>query len=204
MKAAARVRLSVVIGVAASVAVLGLAGCGRTGTDGDGAAPALDTGAASDVTELGWEGQALEAIGFNPADLAPAAAPAAAPAPSASAGPGADRNRDRLRRHHKRLRFGFGGRVLHGEAVVQTDEGTKTVVVQRGTVTAIDADSVSVRSADGFTLTWTFGDPIRVVERRTEVQPRDIAVGTEVGIAGAMDGDKTVARLIVVPARPNK
>ena len=65
-----------------------------------------------------------------------------------------------------------GPQRLHGEAVVKTkDGGTKTVAVQRGEVTAIDGDSVTVKSTDGFTLTWTFGDELRVVERRTTVRP---------------------------------
>jgi hypothetical protein len=91
--------------------------------------------------------------------------------------------------------------MMHGEAVVQTEEGTKTVVVQRGTVTAIDAKSVTVKSTDGFTLVWTFGDPLTVLERRSQVQPSAVAVGTEVGIAGAKSADSQAARLIVIPKK---
>ncbi|HEX6873917.1 MAG TPA: hypothetical protein VF163_22680 [Micromonosporaceae bacterium] len=188
MKLATRVRLTVVIAVVGTVAALGLAGCGRLGGGDSAAQP--DALAAS---ELGWDGQALEAIGFSTEELAPAAAVAADPSPAASNRPG------ERRRHHPRLRFGFGKRMLHGEAVVQTDEGTKTVVVQRGTVTAIDDTSMTVKSTDGYTITWIFGDPLRVIERRSTVQPSAIKVGTVVGVAGAKDGDKTLARLIVIP-----
>ena len=90
--------------------------------------------------------------------------------------------------------------ILHGEVVVQTkDGGTKTVAVQRGQVTAIDDTSMTVKSTDGFTMTWTFGDSLRVVERRTTIQSTDIKVGTTIGVAGAKDGSGGVARLIVVP-----
>jgi hypothetical protein len=85
--------------------------------------------------------------------------------------------------------------------VVRTKDGNRTVVVQRGTVTAITDTSVTVKSTDGFTLTWTYGDKLRVVEHRATVQPKDVAVGAAVGIAGAKDGDKAVARLIVIPKK---
>ena len=92
--------------------------------------------------------------------------------------------------------------TLHGEAVVRTrDGGTKTVAVQRGEVTAIDGRSMTVKSTDGFTVTWTFGEKLRVVERRTTIRSTDIKIGTTVGVAGAKDGDRSVARLVVVPLR---
>jgi len=40
-----------------------------------------------------------------------------------------------------------------------------------------------------------------LVEHRTSIQPNQVAVGAQVGIAGAKDGDKTMARLIVIPNR---
>jgi len=176
--------------LAAAVAVFGLSACGRL-ADG-GAGGATDT----EMTNLSWDAQALEAIGFAEPDLVAAdtinaQAPAAA-TPSAKAD---GRRHPRL----NRLRTVFGRNVQHGEAVVTTEEGTKTVVVQRGTVTAINDTSVTVKSADGFTLTWKFGNPLHVVEHRTKIQPSAIAVGTQVGVAGAKEGDATVARLLVVP-----
>lgn len=90
--------------------------------------------------------------------------------------------------------------TLHGEAVVKTkDGGTQTVAVQRGEVTAIDGDSMTVKSTDGFTVTWTFGDDLRVVEHRATVRVSDVKVGTTLGVAGAKDGDKGAARLILIP-----
>ena len=90
--------------------------------------------------------------------------------------------------------------TLHGEAVVKTkDGGTQTVAVQRGEVTAIDGNSMTVKSTDGFTMTWTFGEDLRVVERRATVQPSEVKVGATLGVAGAKDGDKGVARLILIP-----
>ena len=189
MTRAARMRLT--IGLAFGVALLALAGCGRAAGSG-----------ATDST-LDWAGQALESIGFTAEDVAEPATPAASPSPTAA--PNADGkkagNRPRIITRHKLVRFAFGKKALHGEAVVQTDDGTKTVDVQRGTVTAVDATSMTVKSADGFTLTWTFGDPINVIKDRAQASPKALTVGTTVGVAGERTGNTTTARLIVVPAK---
>lgn len=200
-----RSMVAAVIGVAG----LGLAACGPGGaTATKGAAAVVEVAA-----DLSPEGQALAALGFRPEEIEPAGLAAAEPSPSTGAdgsagtagdpSPGAGDgkharpgwrkrhlNRVLLRRH-----------TLHGEVVVQTKDGTKTVLVQRGEVTAIDDSTVTVKSTDGYTQTWRFGDPIRVVERRTTVQPEDISVGTRLGVAGTRDGDTSTARLIVVPAK---
>jgi hypothetical protein len=162
--------------------LLGLAACGRGSVVASPAEVVSDTATSA-------EAQALTAVGFDTSG-SPVTDPVTDPAPSPSTrAPGA--------------RVGAGRRLLrkntlHGEVVVQTKDGTKTVDVQRGTVTAIDDKTVTVKSADGFTLTWTFGNPIRVVERRTTVQPSAVKVGTEIGVAGAKDGDTTTARLITI------
>jgi hypothetical protein len=178
-------KVLVVIGIAGALA---LTGCGlRAGQD----SAATEQEITADVST---EGAALVAMGFAPADVtAVGVETAPTPEPSGKA--------DRLRDRH-RAKVLLRRNVLHGEAVVQGKDGvTRTVVVQRGTVTAVDASTITVRSADGFTLTWTFGTPLHVIEHRTSIQPKDVAVGSEVGIAGAKEGDKTVARLIVIPNR---
>jgi hypothetical protein len=159
-----------------AVVLLGATGCGRLG-------------GADETTDVTWDGQALQAIGYTTEDVtaAPAAAPSNAPDKH---GPG-----------HRRLRFAFTHRTLHAEGVVQTDEGTKTVVVQRGSVTAVDATSVTVKSTDGFTLTWKIGDAIKVAANRAKADMSAVTVGAEVGIAGARDGGTTTARLIVIPQK---
>lgn len=185
-----------------TAAALGLAGCGAAQTGADAAREtAVEVAAA-----MGTDGQALAALGVDPADLD--VDPAAAPAPSASGTPdeqaGPDRKGDRAQdwRKRHRARVLLRKNRLHGEVVVQTKEnGTKTVAVQRGEVTAVDAKSMTVKSADGFTMTWTFGEKLRVVERRATIQANEIKVGTTVGVAGAKEGDKGVARLVVVPLR---
>jgi hypothetical protein len=154
----------------AAIALVGLSACG-TQTSAEEA----DTIEVS--ADLPVEAQALAAMGFDAA-LVPAEAPSGRP--------------DRPVRARVLLRRN----VLHGEAVVQTKDGQKTVAVQRGEVTAINDKSVTVRSADGFTQTWTFGNPLHVLERRTTVQPSAVKVGDEVGVAGAKEAGSYVARLI--------
>jgi hypothetical protein len=179
--------------VLAAVGTVGLSGCGV------GRAPAQDAADAAVATSADMH--ALTALGFNPVDMQstgamdPPADPSAEPAGAASpdARPG-----DRLRKRHQARGF-LRKNTLHGEIVVQSDDGVRTIAVQRGTVTEIDDDSMTVKSTDGFTLTWTFGDELRVIERRKTVQPDDVEVGTEVGVAGAKDGDTGTARLIVIP-----
>ncbi|MEV0938851.1 hypothetical protein [Micromonospora wenchangensis] len=178
----------------------GVAGCGTAQVAQDGTkAAAVDVAAA-----LGVEGQALAALGLDPVELDLLAAPAASTTPSPEAGDKGKRGeRAKELRQRRQARVLLGRNGLHGEAVVQTKDGTKTVVVQRGEVTAIDGDSATVKSTDGFTLTWKLGDQLRVVERRTTVKASDVKVGTKVNVAGAKDGDASVARLIVVPIKQN-
>jgi hypothetical protein len=183
MRGAARVRLAV--GIAFGAALLALAGCGHAGA------------AAATDSALGWEGQALQSIGFASQDVA--GSDSATATATQSPGPGS-RQKGRIITRHKLVRFAFGRNALHGEAVVQTEDGTKTVVVQRGTVTAVDASTLSVKSADGFTLTWSFGDDVKVIKDRAQSSPSALAVGTILGVAGDRTGGTTTARLVVVPA----
>ncbi|MEV0153555.1 hypothetical protein AB0H57_07410 [Micromonospora sp. NPDC050686] len=185
-------------GVALVAAVaLGVAGCGPAQVAQD---TAKDTGVEV-AAAMGAEGQALAAMGFDPADLEVAGDRAPSADPSGSAEPKGKRGeRAEEGRNRHRARVLLRRNTLHGEAVVGTkDGGTRTVVVQRGEVSAIDGDSMTVRSTDGFTLTWSFGEKLRVVERRAAVRASDVKVGTKVGVAGAKDGDAAVARLILVP-----
>ncbi|MFF3853536.1 hypothetical protein [Micromonospora sp. NPDC002575] len=188
---------------------LGVTGCGpaQVAQDASGEV-AVDVSAA-----LGAEGQALAALGFDPGDLdlVAAPAPAGAAAPGAQSGSPApasgepdakERRGERAQEWRKRRQARVLLRkknTLHGEVVVgMKDGGTRTVAVQRGEVTAIDGDSMTVKSTDGFTMTWTFGDDLRVVERRKTIQPEAVRVGATVGVAGAKDGDAAKARLVLL------
>ena len=176
---------------------LGLTGCGLAGSGGQAAAEqAMDV-----VSGMGAEGQALAALGFDPDDITPAElADLKAQAPSPSASPEAkDKGGHGDRAKRLKARVLLRKNTLHGEAVVQTKDGTQTVLVQRGEVTAVDGDSITIKSSDGFTLTWGFADDLRVVERRNSIDPQQLKVGDAVGAAGTKNGDGGTARLIVIP-----
>ena len=169
-----RTRIALTLTTLGMAGLLGLTGCGA------GAAPAGAPAAAADVAD---EAYALTAVGLTTGLEAD-------PAPSASAG-------DKGRKHPGVRRF-LRKNTLHGEMTVQGRDGVRTVVVQRGTVTAADATAVSVKSTDGFTQTWTLGDKLRVVQDKKAVDAAAIKQGAEIGIAGAKDGDKNVARLVAI------
>ena len=123
--------------------------------------------------------QALTAVGYSPDDVVPSDEPS-----------------DKPTKPRKALRKN----TLHGEIVVPTKDGEKTVLVQRGEVTALDDNGITVESSDGFSLTWTYGEKLRVVERRATVEASDaLQVGDQVGVAGAKTDDGGTARLIVIP-----
>jgi hypothetical protein len=186
MKRSARARLVVGVVLTGAIALLGLTGCGRLG---------IGAGSGSgDTSDVSWDGQALQAIGFTTDDVTLAADNTSTPAPSHPAAKNGAR--------HRLLKFAFAnGRTLHAEGVVQTDEGTKTVVIQRGQVTAVDANSVTVKSSDGFTLTWQAGSQLKVIVNRAASQLSSVTVGETVGVAGTKDNGTTTARLLVVPAK---
>jgi hypothetical protein len=167
------------------VGTLGLAACGA---------------ATAATTSMSPEATALTALGFTDTDVTAAddgSGDATAPDASPSAKAKVGKRHPLLRR--LAIRRDLAKRVQHGEITVSTKNGDKTIEVQRGTITDISDTSVTVKCADGFTMTWKFGDPIHVIEHRTSVQPDNLEAGDVIGVAGIKDGDANVAKLIVVP-----
>ncbi|MFF5229711.1 hypothetical protein [Dactylosporangium sp. NPDC000521] len=78
--------------------------------------------------------------------------------------------------------------VEHGEGTVQTKNGLVHVAMQKGTLTSISESSVTVKSADGWTRTWTLGSDLRVFESRHTLQPGVLKAGSNVTIAGTTSG----------------
>ncbi|MGH3662217.1 MAG: hypothetical protein ACRDT1_14400 [Micromonosporaceae bacterium] len=172
-----RLHTGVAIGAIATLGLAGLAGCGGVS----------DAGADAPATTLTAEREALANLGFRPSELAPGKHQA----------DGADK-----RRAHRKNRWrhrGLGKRVLHGEFTISTKAGPRTVLVQRGKVTEVDDGSITVKSADGFSLTWTFGDKVRVLERRRSVDGDALEAGDRVAVAGKKADSGGIARLILIP-----
>jgi hypothetical protein len=181
-----KLRLAVATAALAVAALTGLAACGQ----GANSASA-DSGSA-----LTPEQTALTLLGYSTDDVV-ADTPASDPTPSPSA---SGHPKAKAKPHHPlKARRALARNVEHGEVVIDTKKGAQTLDVQRGTVTAITDTTITVKSTDGFTLTWTFGSPLRVIEHRTTIQPKDVAVGAKVGVAGVKQGSTTTANLVVIP-----
>jgi hypothetical protein len=61
---------------------------------------------------------------------------------------------------------GLGGNVLHGDYTVANGSSYKTVTVQVGQVTAVSSGSITVKSADGYTHSYTI-QPSTVVDSQS-------------------------------------
>jgi hypothetical protein len=95
----------------------------------------------------------------------------------------------------------LGKRVLHGEFVVQAKAGDKTVDTQLGVVTAASTTSVTVKSSDGYTQTWTLGADSRIRADKKAGTAADLTVGATVRLLGPKSGGgATVALAVVRPA----
>jgi hypothetical protein len=92
--------------------------------------------------------------------------------------------------------FGLGRHVLHGEAVVQTRNGFVTVDFARGTVSAIDGNSISVTSADGVVTTFAIGPKTKARSAGHVVALGTVHAGDRVGVMGMKKGAAVTARLI--------
>ncbi len=155
----------------AATLTLALAGCGAAATE-----------SPSSLGDVASEAVALQAVGFT-TDLDTDPSPAVK-----------DKGGVRPRVVRQLLRKN----ALHGEVTVQVKDETKTVVVQRGTITAVDGKGLTVKSTDGFELTWSYGDPLRIVQQRKATDRAALKTGAEVGLGGVKSGDATAARLIVI------
>lgn len=181
-----RTRLGVTIATATlgAFGLLGMAAC--------------SPGAGSDQTQtMSPEATALTALGFSDGDVTGDSTTGVSATAAPSTGPGAHGNHPRWRR--LLIRGALGRHVEHGQVTVQTKDGDKTIVVQRGVITALTAIGMTVKSPDGFTMTWTFDSSMRVIENRSTIQPSGVKAGETVGVAGLLNGSENDAKLVVIP-----
>ncbi|MET4590118.1 hypothetical protein [Arthrobacter sp. 754] len=130
-----------------------------------------------------------------------------APSPSASPSePGAAKKDKAQRPQH-----------LHSESVVKKADGTfETELSQQGTVDAVSATSVTVKSEDGFSQSYAVNADTRIIKfpapkadgtpatgedgkrlRPSEVTIEEIATGETVRVTGVKNGNDVTARNIV-------
>jgi hypothetical protein len=92
--------------------------------------------------------------------------------------------------------------MLHGEAVGKDANGAiKTYDWQNGQVTAVSGSSVTVRSSDGTTWTWTLNGDTKVRKNdKEDGSASDLATGDKVVISGTRAGDTRTTSMVVDPA----
>ncbi|MEZ5115171.1 MAG: hypothetical protein R2737_02780 [Candidatus Nanopelagicales bacterium] len=93
---------------------------------------------------------------------------------------------------------GPDGHLLHGEMVVQDDDGTvRTVLVQSGEATAVSARSLTVRSSDGYEATYAVTADTVVVRDHDTVSATDVRTGDTVHVRAVRTGGDLVAEQVM-------
>ena len=91
-------------------------------------------------------------------------------------------------------------RLVHATIVVDLPEkGLTTVQLDRGTVSAVSADSLSIAEAGGTSVTITLGAETRVRKDGKKAAVADLKVGDEVFAMSLVEGSSSEAYLVVVP-----
>jgi hypothetical protein len=122
------------------------------------------------------------------ADPTPTPSPSASPStpsttPDKPGGPGG-------KGAHRGM-FGLGG-ALHGEFVVKKEDGTyQTVATQRGEVTAVSKESITVKSEDGYSRTYTLTEDTLVNAARDGID--DVKTGNTVTVFAVVADGKATA-----------
>jgi hypothetical protein len=109
------------------------------------------------------------------------------PAPAASSSAQAQAN----------PRLGFG-RIVHADATLNTRKGLAQAKIDGGTVTSVDADTLTltIKRADGQSVSFTATDATRVRKDREKATFGDIKVGDFVQVIQIDRGDGFVVALI--------
>ena len=94
-------------------------------------------------------------------------------------------------------RHALGRRVLHGEVTLQTQEGTRTVVMAYGTVTALSKDAITVKSSDGVETSFKLDGDTRFGFRDEPAPSAELKVGEDAFVTGEKSGGTATARRVV-------
>jgi hypothetical protein len=118
------------------------------------------------------------------------------------------RLRDCIRRY-VRLRLGVAEvrlrrlrvlihRAVHGQITIQTKNGPKTLVFERGAIQSASANSLVVRAPDGTTWTWVISTATRVIKAGQRVGATALAVGQRVVVLGQVSSGSDQARRVLI------
>jgi hypothetical protein len=92
---------------------------------------------------------------------------------------------------------GLLSQIVHGEATLTTkDHGYQVVDLQRGTVDSVNSGQLTVRSADGFTATYTTDDSTKIRKDRKSGDISQVLVNDQVTVvATKANGTATATRI---------
>jgi hypothetical protein len=156
-------------------------------------------GGVSAAALVGGIGAGL-AYADTPTDGDPTASPTATNTPAdttPTAEPSDQRDQATDRRRPVRRQLRFMARALHGE-VTLAGEKHRVIVFQRGTVENANAESVTVKSNDGFVETYRLSDDTKVREDRKDAEVSDIDSSDRVLVVATKDDSTLNARRVVV------
>jgi hypothetical protein len=94
-------------------------------------------------------------------------------------------------------RHALGRRVLHGEVTLQTQDGTRTVVMAYGTVTALSKDAITVKSSDGVETAFTINGDTRFGFRNEPAPSAELKAGEDAFVTGEKSGGTATAKRVV-------
>jgi len=131
-------------------------------------------------------------VGVAAADPTPTPTPSATAAPTAGASPTAKPTKPGKANKAKR---DLTRRALHGEVTLG---GKKHQVVdfQRGTVSAVSASSITVRSTDDFSATYVVDAKTKVRHAKEKVAIGDVQTGDKVRVVALKNGSTLTATKI--------
>lgn len=144
---------------------------------------------------------ALALAGGVTAGIASADPTTPAPAPSGTASPTPDQTpkADKQAKKDAQARDGRRGglllRALHGEVTLGGNE-TRVVNFQRGTVEAVSATEITVKSKDGFTATYVVTAETNVKKDKKVAAIADVKTADRVRVVALKDGSTLTARTI--------
>ncbi len=139
---------------------------------------------------LGWAVAGVLLVSAGGAALAAQGTTTTTQSPSVGAGKG-------MTRAGAGWRHALGRRVLHGEVTLQTQDGTRTVVLARGQVTALAKDAITVKSSDGVATSFRVDGDTRFGFRNEPAPSAELKVGEDAFVTGEKSGGRTTARRVV-------
>lgn len=98
-------------------------------------------------------------------------------------------------------RAAHAARGIHGQATVRTKQGFAQVDWQRGTLTAANGGTLSVRSADGVTWQWRTDGTTKVRKTGARSTVSGLAAGDFVVVLGRDASGTRTARRVIVPKK---